>query len=76
MEKEGKLITCDRCHEQVFLERDESKDVSRDGGFTQYKGFQPIPNGWARRLDRNLCPDCNAYFAEVIADFFNNEKKS
>ena len=64
---EGKLITCDLCGTSVFLKYLGKREA--DGGFTTWREYEKLPNGWnaisVRGYD-SLCPACSAQIAEAI----------
>lgn len=71
--KNGRLYTCDRCGETVFCECTGEKE--RDGGFTRWNTFEPLPDGWgccqdSRKLT-NICPSCNEKYQRLIQTFEN-----
>lgn len=75
MTNEGKLHKCDRCGCEVFLKRLKDKDM--DGGFTKVEQFEDLPKGWSNTVTRvpdrrdglDLCPECSAYYDEIMRDF-------
>ena len=74
MEKIGKLLICDRCGAQIFLERTGA--VEQDGGFTRYDTFEHA-KGWKFVSDvktAKLCPACVSSYVDLIQDFFYKEE--
>ena len=74
MEKLGKLIACDRCGAEAFLER--TGEVEQDGGFTRYDTFEDA-KGWRVVSDvkhARLCPACSMQYVDLIQDFFYKEE--
>lgn len=66
--KKGKLLTCDRCGTNVFLQYTGSKEY--DGGFTVYDYFESKPEGWEWISEiGDLCPACRGKYAEIKAAF-------
>lgn len=61
MEKIGKLIVCDCCHKEIFLEKLQGKDTVLDGGYTRIENFIAKPDEWSHSIDlkMDLCPDCS-----------------
>ena len=43
-EAKGKLKTCDRCSEWIFLKAID--DGVTDGGYTRWNRFEDAPEGW------------------------------
>jgi len=74
MEWIGKIVTCDRCYRECrrkLLERTE-----QDGGFTHTDRFVEMPETWKYRQETGwLCPDCNAKYESIIADFMEEKVK-
>ena len=69
-EKVGKMITCDRCGNSVFLECIGEGET--DGGYTRWNNFEAAPESWAYHLDvGRLCPKCNAEYENMIKQFMN-----
>lgn len=74
-EMTGKLVTCDRCGDQVFLRA--TGEGERDGGFTRWNKFEPFPEGWdhvyvpaPERASRTkcvcVCPRCHTLWEQVL----------
>lgn len=79
----GKMITCDRCGESIFLKELEVKEKDMDGGFTRWNEYkyEELPDGWANVLfdvgfgsNKVLCPECMSIFDKVRAEFWMEEK--
>lgn len=72
-EVNGKLQTCDRCGETIFLKTIGNGEA--DGGFTRWNKFEDAPEGWEWRYDINklLCPKCNETYKSVLNNFISNE---
>lgn len=67
-ERKGKLVTCDRCGETVFLECTGEGEL--DGGFTRWNKFEDMPNGWEKHFPMGmLCPKCNGEYKHLINSF-------
>lgn len=67
-EVNGKLVTCDRCDETVFLKC--IGEGERDGGFTRWNKFESFPEGWERHSEVGLlCPDCNRQYKSLVNTF-------
>ena len=82
-EQRGKLLTCDRCGETVFLKELEAKARDADGGYTrwnEYKHEEP-PEGWSYKYfgdysnSYSLCPKCSEKFEEAHTNFFRIVKE-
>lgn len=81
-EQRGKLLTCDRCGETVFLKELKATEKDTDGGFTRWNEYEheDPPEGWSykyfgdlRSNGYNLCPECSQKLEEAHAMFFNKE---
>lgn len=75
-EVNGKMVTCDRCGESIFLAC--TGEGERDGGFTRWTKFEPLPKGWEVHEvpgDKYLktCPSCSALWCEVLTEHFINK---
>ena len=60
----GVLLVCDRCGNSIFLERN-------------FYGEAPEPpDGWEHQggLLGHLCPDCNAEYLAMLAEFKEKKK--
>ena len=66
---EGKLLTCDRCGEQLFLKKVEENYL--DGGIISAPMYEPKADGWKCRNGKDLCPACETYYNEVMDQFWN-----
>lgn len=76
-EAKGKLLTCDRCGETVFLSA--VSESLLDGGFTKNTKFEDAPGGWDYHREPgaygcHLCPTCNKSFKSIMKAFM--EQKS
>ena len=79
-EQKGKLLTCDRCGEQVFLKY--LRTDSLDGGYTRSDNFEETPDGWySRNVGKDfvtkyalLCPECNRLCGELLAGFMGGRE--
>lgn len=67
MRQNGRLITCERCGTTVFLEC--IGEGERDGGFTRWNKFEPLPEGWGSFEHYDLCPECNRIWTDIQHDF-------
>ena len=67
-EAKGKLVSCDRCGDTVFLKC--TGEGETDGGYTRWNTFETFPDGWAYHHEvGSLCPSCNAEYKRLIVDF-------
>lgn len=67
-ETKGKLVTCDRCGAKIFTPC--TGEGERDGGFTRWNYFAPLPEGWNKHYEvGQLCPDCNQKYEDIINEF-------
>ena len=68
----GKLITCNRCGETVFVKL-IGKDYF-DGGYSSRDKFEEPPEGWQTWICIEqytcLCPECYKEWQEVRKKFF------
>lgn len=78
-EVNGKLVTCDRCGKQIFLQT--IGDGETDGGFTRWNKFENYPDGWdvigipkdiECKYSRyfRVCPDCRELWGSLTREFF------
>lgn len=66
----GRMIICDRCGESAFLKC--TGEGERDGGFTRWNKFEPVPEGWDRHYEVGLlCPNCNREYEALMRRFKN-----
>jgi len=64
----GRLTICDRCGEKVFSKC--TGEGERDGGFTRWNTFEPLPEGWdCHEYTGTLCPKCNEEYKKLIENF-------
>ena len=85
-EQRGKLVTCDRCGESIFVKELKVEEKDRDGGFTRWNEYtyEGISSGWTKvsftRLHigspvcYQLCPDCTKIFDRAYNQFFGIEE--
>lgn len=67
-EVNGKLQSCDRCGETVFLK--VIGEGEADGGFTRWNKFEKAPDGWERCFEVGLlCPKCNEEYKNLLKWF-------
>lgn len=67
-EVNGKLVSCDRCGDTVFLKCIGEGET--DGGFTRWNKFEPLHDGWTycNGVGR-LCPKCTEQFNKMLKNF-------
>ena len=76
--REGKLITCERCGKQLFLERTGIKDM--DGGYSSYETYQDKPEGWESvskpggKGYMEVCPGCWEEYLRLLGKFWTDKK--
>ena len=72
VETKGKMITCKRDNNWVFLKYLGEGDV--DGGYTKYDKYEKLPDDWLYETRFGyLCPKCAREFREFMTNFFNGE---
>lgn len=74
MEIIGKKIICDRCGEETFVKKIDTKET--DGGYTKYDVYEELPKGWKSRMEPGymlMCPSCNQEFDNLLKDFMKEE---
>lgn len=73
MEKIGKLIICDCCHKEIFVEKLQSKDTVLDGGYTRIENFIDKPEGWCYSSDlkMDLCQSCSKQLKDAQQRMFD-----
>ena len=80
----GKLITCDRCGESIFLKELEVNEKETDGGFTRWNEYkyENIPEGWKNvnfgllfNPGYMLCQHCHELFDKYRMMFFGIEER-
>lgn len=73
-EQVGKLVSCDRCGKQIFLEC--VGEGERDGGFTRWNKFEAFPEGWDWHSETGqLCPECNNEYKALFNTFMTEGRK-
>lgn len=72
-EVKGKLITCNRCDETLFLKFLEHVDM--DGGFSQgYNKYEDLPEDWLYESELgHLCPNCARDFRMFVTSFMGGK---
>ncbi len=74
MKADGRLVQCDRCQNQVFLQRIGRKDL--DGGWTCWDEFEPLPEGWDYVTNvGDLCPACSEEWKKRTAAFMEEKRR-
>lgn len=66
----GRLAKCDRCGKEHFCK--ELKPTHLDGGLTEVRKFEDLPDGWETHHSYGvglLCTDCNATYEKAIRGF-------
>ena len=64
----GKMITCDRCGETIFLRWEGMSEF--DGGYSKIQHFEKTPEGWGSVVGLGqLCPECHEEYDKLIKDF-------
>ena len=77
-EVNGKMMTCDRCGDSVFLQLTRTHEP--DGGLSRWDEFRDLPDGWGYTTlmfclpsagDRVLlCPGCSRAFTDMQRAFW------
>lgn len=77
MERVGKILTCDKCGKEVFL--DYVGEGEADGGFTRWLKFSQKPDGWQNvstpieiKGYPLLCDECYKKFVSHLKEFFDD----
>lgn len=71
----GRLYMCDRCKKLHFCAC--IGEGERDGGFTRWNKFEPLPEGWRSPLDTGLlCPECVKQYQQMLDEFLKKTEKS
>lgn len=82
-EQRGKLITCDRCGERIFIKELDVNEKETDGGFTRWNEYkyEDLPEGWGSvsfgkgwNSYSMLCPGCSELFEKYRDTFFKIEE--
>lgn len=78
MEKKGKKLICDRCGEEIFLER--LNDTLTYEGYIRFENYASKPEGWKtvyRSMSgtdmAHLCPTCAGIFEDVLKHFWEGD---
>lgn len=73
MEKIGKLIVCDCCHKEIFLEKIQGTALELDGGYTRIENFRAKPEEWCHSFDlkMDLCPNCSKQLKDAKQRVFD-----
>lgn len=72
-EKVGKLLICDRCGKQVFL--NYIRTEAFDGGYSKVDYFEKNPEGWKQDWGVGmLCPECRSEYESLIEKFMQERK--
>jgi hypothetical protein len=67
----GKRVICDRCKAEVFCEYIGEGET--DGGYTRWKKFAPLPDGWGFVELHELCPVCMKEWNAICDGFYRKE---
>lgn len=81
----GKMVSCDRCGESIFIKELEAKENETDGGFTRWNEYkyEDLPEGWGAvafgkgwgGVSHTLCPRCSELFDKHHKVFFRVGEK-
>lgn len=77
--KEGKLIVCERCGKQIFLEKLGEKAL--DGGYTTVEKYAEKPKGWELVTKpggngyMDVCPGCWEDYLILLGGFWGYKKE-
>lgn len=73
-ETKGKLTTCDRCGEEIFLKYIGKGET--DGGYTTWDRFEDLPEEWMFNTQIGyLCPHCAGIFRTFIHRLMNFDQR-
>lgn len=65
--KTGRLLTCDRCGKQIFLNC--TGEGEADGGYTHWNTFEKADGWmWVREVG-DMCPRCWRDYNEILEAF-------
>ena len=69
MEKKCKLLTCDRCGNNIILKLTE--EITKNGSSILWESYERAPEGWywSPDLGMHLCPDCSAKYEQLMLKF-------
>lgn len=71
-EVKGKMITCKRDNNWVFLKYLGEGDL--DGGYTKHDKYEELPDDWLYETEFGyLCPKCTREFKMLMTNFFNGD---
>lgn len=74
-EKSGKLITCDRCGETLFLKYTGEVGLSNYAGPGTRSTYEDLPKTWMHNSGfGHLCPFCAGVFVRWLKEFFGEDK--
>lgn len=72
-EQIGKLLSCDRCGETIFLKWEGMSEF--DGGYSKIQHFEKTPEGWGSVRDLGmLCPECRTEYENLVEKFMRERK--
>ena len=70
-EQKGLLLSCTKCSITGF--RKYIGEGERDGGYTRWDKFEPVPEGWLQETEFGyLCPNCAKTFKTLMTEFFGD----
>lgn len=73
-EQLGKLVTCRRCTESIFLKYTGEVGLSNYAGPGTRATFEELPKTWMDNFTVGpLCPTCAKQLVSLFKDFFGEE---
>ena len=77
--REGELTVCERCGEQLFVEKEG--EIIQDGGFSITSKLKERPKGWelvtgpGGKGYLDVCPKCYERYLILLGGFWGNKER-
>lgn len=77
--REGELTVCERCGEQLFVEKEG--EIIQDGGFSITSKLKERPKGWelvpgpGGKGYWDVCPKCYERYLILLGGFWGNKER-